>query len=179
MVSIRGWRQTGDHWGSLESIGYNYLEMGYVSTLENHRWEGGRRRSSRDRRLNQDTLFWDNTGLEPDGPLTKGEFEQRRAQEDYEGASALILAQGEETVALGIWPRRTVGGERVTVGRVQGIDRQKGHHLERVKDWNVVSEEWRPYPGTPCGCQGAVTVRAGYFWSELQPGDNLCLGGKG
>ena len=167
------------YWGRLESIGFNYLELEYISSLEGHRWEEWRRRRTRDLRLNQDTLFWDNTGLEPDGPLTKGEFERKRARDDYEEASVLVVARGEETVALGIWPRRTVGGERVTVGRVQGIDRQTGViTLERVKDWNVVSEEWRPYPGTlAVDARGAVTVRGsrGISWSELQPGDNLYL----
>ncbi|MFY9415836.1 MAG: hypothetical protein WAQ41_02195, partial [bacterium] len=73
----------------------------------------------------------------------------------------------------------TEGGDRVTVGRLQGIDRQTGViTLERVKDWNVVSEEWRPYPGTlAVDARGAVTVRGsrGISWSELQPGDNLYL----
>ena len=111
--------------------------------------------------------------------MTKGEFERKRARDDYEEASVLVVARGEETVALGIWPRRTVGGERVTVGRVQGIDRQTGViTLERVKDWNNASREWRPYPGTlAVDAREAVTVRGsrGIAWSELRPGDRVYL----
>jgi hypothetical protein len=167
------------YWGRLESIGLNYLELEYISSLEEHRWREWRRSATRDLRLNQDTLFWDNTRGGMNKPLTKGEFEQRRSREDYEGTSVLVLAQGEETVALGMWPRKTAAGERVTVGRIQSIDRQTGViTLERVKDWNNASREWRLYPGAlDIDAGEAVTARGrrGISWSELQPGDNLYL----
>ena len=104
------------YWGRLESIGLNYLELEYISSLEEHRWREWRRSATRDLRLNQDTLFWDNTRGGMNKPLTKGEFEQRRSREDYEGTSVLVLARVRKRWPWHVAPQNS-RGERVTVGR--------------------------------------------------------------
>mgnify|MGYP000849815482 CR=1 FL=1 len=165
--------------GTLDTIGLNHVGLEYIKSLSDHRWRDWSRRRTLTLQLNLDTLFWDNLETAAGyGPMTKWEFDQRRVVRDYEDCGALIISSGEQVIGLGIWPR-DIASNRVTVGRIKGLDRETGVvSLERAKDWNVSAGEWRFYPGTlDVEIREAVAARGdkGISWEELRPGDNVYL----
>lgn len=165
--------------GLLKTIGYNHVRLGDISSLSSHRWRDWSSGRTLSLRLNLDTLFWDNLETAVGyGPMTKGEFDQKRLVGGYRDCGALLISRRDEVLALGIWPG-SVGTTRVTVGRIRDLDPETGIvRLERAKDWNVATRKWRFHPGTlEVEVGEAVVVRdtRGTSCGELRPGDNVYL----